>query len=92
MIEGTDIPFLPRGVRMHFDKLRDSWVLLAPERAITLDGIGHAILSEIDGQRSFAEITQTLATRYNAPAEDIAKDTAGFLGALRNRRFLEIRP
>lgn len=77
---------------MHFDKVRDNWVLLAPERAITLDGIGHAILSEVDGERSFSAITQILATRYNAPAKDIAKDTAGFLGALRNRRFLEMRP
>ncbi|WP_369954018.1 pyrroloquinoline quinone biosynthesis peptide chaperone PqqD [Sedimentitalea sp. XS_ASV28] len=92
VIENADIPFLPRGVRVHFDKVRDSWVLLAPERAITLDGIGHAILSEVDGERSFADITRILAARYNAPAEDIAKDTAGFLGALRNRRFLEIRP
>lgn len=86
----TDIPILPRGVRLHHDKVRDAWVLLAPERAITLDAIGHAILSEVDGTRNFGEITSTLAQRYEAPVEQIAKDSSGFLTALRNRRFLDV--
>ncbi|MGY9047808.1 coenzyme PQQ biosynthesis protein D [Puniceibacterium antarcticum] len=92
MIGPEDVPYLPRGVRVHRDRVRDAWVLLAPERAITLDAIGHAILSEIDGARSFGEITAALAAKYNAPAEDIAKDSAGFLGALQDRRFLEVMP
>lgn len=85
-----DIPYLPRGVRIHRDRVRDAWVLLAPERAITLDLVGHAILEELDGVRSFAEITQALSKVYNAPAEEIAKDSAGFLKALKDRRFLEV--
>lgn len=85
-----DVPALPRGVRLHYDRVREAWVLLAPERAVTLDQIGHAILSEIDGHRSLAEITQTLAEKYDAPAEQIAEDSAGFLSALRDRRFLDV--
>lgn len=92
MIEREDIPRLPRGVRLHFDEVRNVWVLLAPERAITLDGIGQAILSEIDGTRSFGTITDRLAVKYDAPAETIAKDSAGFLDALLDRRFLELCP
>ncbi|WP_299846747.1 pyrroloquinoline quinone biosynthesis peptide chaperone PqqD [uncultured Roseovarius sp.] len=91
MIDPSDIPYLPRGVRVHFDKVRDNWVLLAPERALTLDPIGHAILSEIDGNRTFQAITETLSAKYNAPAEQIAKDSAGFLSALQGRRFLEVQ-
>ena len=90
MITPADIPYLPRGVRLHFDKVRDNWVLLAPERAIRLDQIGHAILSEVDGKRSFQAITETLSEKYNAPAEQITKDSSGFLGALQERRFLEV--
>jgi len=92
MIGAGDIPYLPRGVRVHFDKVRDQWVLLAPERAITLDPIGHAILTELDGKSTFQAITETLSAKYNAPAEQIAQDSAGFLDALRNRRFLEVNP
>lgn len=89
-METSDIPALPRGVRLHHDKVRDAWVLLAPERAVTLDPVGHAILTEVDGARSFGEITRTLADRYNAPIEQIVNDSAGFLDALRDRRFLDV--
>lgn len=89
-MQPNEIPALPRGVRLHFDKIRDVWVLLAPERAVTLDPIGHAILTEVDGSRSFGEITSTLAQRYAAPVEQIAADSSGFLDALRNRRFLDV--
>lgn len=85
-----DIPILPRGVRLHFDAVRDTWVLLAPERAVTLDPIGHAILSQVDGLRSFEDITQVLADTYNAPRDQIASDSAAFLGGLRDRLFLDL--
>ncbi len=89
-METASIPALPRGVRLHFDKVRDAWVLLAPERAVTLDAIGHAILSEVDGARSFGQITATLAEKYNAPQDQIIADSNGFLTALANRRFLDV--
>ncbi|WP_120634967.1 pyrroloquinoline quinone biosynthesis peptide chaperone PqqD [Ruegeria sp. EL01] len=85
-----EIPTLPRGVRLHYDKVREKWVLLAPERAVTLDQIGHAILNEVDGQRSFLQITTALSERYNAPQDQIAEDSGGFLDALRARRFLDV--
>ena len=86
----TDIPVLPRGVRLHHDTVRDTWVLLAPERAVTLDPVGHAILSEVDGTRSFGEIASALAARYDAPVKEIRKDSAGFLEALRTRLYLDV--
>lgn len=89
-MQGSDVPALPRGVRLHFDKVRDTWVLLAPERAITLDMIGHAILQEVDGARSFQDITAALAEKYNASADQIRNDSSGFLDALFNRRFLDV--
>lgn len=91
MIDGTLIPVLPRGVRVHFDRVRDTWVLLAPERTVTLDAIGHAILSEVDGTRPFDQITRTLADKYQAPQDQIARDCAAFLKTLADRRFLDLR-
>ena len=86
------IPVIPRGVRMHHDRVRDRWVLLAPERTITLDAIGRAILSEIDGDRSFGSIVKTLADKYAAPAEDIARDAGEFIATLADRRILDVTP
>ena len=34
------VPVLPRGVRLHWDRVREVWVLLAPERAMKLDAVG----------------------------------------------------
>ncbi|WP_300035521.1 pyrroloquinoline quinone biosynthesis peptide chaperone PqqD [uncultured Roseobacter sp.] len=89
-MEAQDIPALPRGVRLHFDRVRDTWVLLAPERAVTLDGVGHAILNAVDGTRRFEEIVDHLAESFGAPQEQISSDSSGFLDALRDRRFLDV--
>lgn len=91
MIGADDIPVIPRGVRMQFDRVRDRWVLLAPERTVALDEIGRAILSEIDGARSFGEITARLAATYAAPEDEIAADSRAFLGTLIDRRYLEVK-
>ncbi len=83
------VPVLPRGVRLHYDRVRDQWVLLAPERAVALDAIGHAILKEIDGSRAFGSIVRGLAATYGAPEDQVAQDAGGFLRGLMDRRFLE---
>lgn len=84
-------PIILRGVRPHFDKVRNVWLLLAPERALKLDDIGRAILEQVDGKRSFAEITQILAEKYDAPVDRIAGDARTYLSGLMARRFVEAR-
>jgi pyrroloquinoline quinone biosynthesis protein D len=83
-------PFLPRGVRLRFCPVRQAWFLLAPERAMRLDAPGAAILQAVDGERSFAQIVEKLAGDFAAPAERIAADARGFLGALHARRMVEV--
>ena len=41
----TDRPVLPRGVRLHDDRVRGTKVLLGPETALMLDEIGAAIIA-----------------------------------------------
>ena len=87
----SDVPFIPRGVRLHFDKVRDLWVLLAPERTINLDPIGLAILREIDGTSTLSQIAENLSARYNAPVGEITSDISEFIVGLMDRRILEVR-
>jgi pyrroloquinoline quinone biosynthesis protein D len=87
----ADVPFLPRGVRMHRCKVRETWFLLAPERAMKLDDIGAAILGVVDGERSLAGIAAKLAADYNAPADMITGDARTFLAELMYRRMVEVR-
>ncbi len=86
------VPYLPRGVRLHHDAVRGAWMLLAPERALRLDQVGHAILSRVDGQTSLDAIARDLAETFNAPFDQILTDSAGYLNALIDRRILELRP
>lgn len=86
-----DRPYLPRGVRMRADHVRGGQVLLAPEKAVALDPIGEAILSRVNGQASFAEIVDDLATAYSAPRAQIEGDVQTFLQGLRARVFLMVR-
>jgi pyrroloquinoline quinone biosynthesis protein D len=85
------VPFLPRGVRLHDDRIRGIKVLLAPERALRLDPIGAAILQEVDGATSFGALVARLSERYAAPAERIAEDAGRFLEGLVERRLVELQ-
>ncbi len=85
-------PVLLRGVRTHWDAVRSTWVLLAPERALALDEIGAAILAETDGATTFGQIVERLAAKYNAPPEQIATDARRFLTGLIERRMAEALP
>lgn len=88
MISNACVPYLPRGVRLHDDRVRGIRVLLAPERAMQLDAVGDAILSELDGRRSIAEVILVLCDRYSAPADQIQGDVQEFLSGLVDRRMV----
>ena len=84
-------PFLPRGVRLRHDAVRDTHVLLGPERALMLDPIAHAILSRVDGNATEAEIVADLAATFGAPAEQVAGDVAAFLTDMRDKMLVAVR-
>lgn len=90
-IDPACIPVLPRGVRLHRDRVRGAEVLLGPERTLMLDAIGHAILTEVDGARSVARICDDLAARFGAPRDRVGADVATFLGDLADKRLLDLR-
>lgn len=80
---------LPRGVRLHQDKVRGIPVLLGPERALMLDGIGWAILSELEEALRFSVLVERLASRYDAPREQIESDVRAFLDDLQIQRLVD---
>jgi pyrroloquinoline quinone biosynthesis protein D len=84
------IPRLPRGVRMRYDEVRHTQMLLAPERAVRLDAVAAAILAEIDGKRTFRDIVDVLADKYAAPRQEIAADARTFLIDLMDKRMVEL--
>jgi pyrroloquinoline quinone biosynthesis protein D len=86
------IPKFARGVRLHHDKSRDAWVLLAPERVLQPDPVALEILRRVDGKASFAAIVDDLAASFSAPRERIEPDVETFLGGLAEKGFVEFLP
>jgi pyrroloquinoline quinone biosynthesis protein D len=84
------VPRLPRGVRLRYDRARDRWVLLAPERIFELDEIGFEILKRCDGTTSVAELAAALAKSFQADLEEVRMDVDAFLSDFANKRVLDL--
>lgn len=62
---GTEArPKLRRGVRLGYDAVRDTHVLMYPEGVAVLNETAAAVLDRCDGARTVDEITDSLASRY----------------------------
>jgi coenzyme PQQ biosynthesis protein PqqD len=90
MIADDARPRLPRGVRLREDKVRDRWVLLAPERVVKVNPIAVEILALCDGSRSLAEIVNGLAERFKADAGRVGTDVRALLASLAEKRMVEL--
>ena len=84
-ISADSVPRLPRGVKLRFDKTRDKWVVLAPERVFVPDDIAVEILKRCDGEASVTAIVDDLAAAFAAPREVIEKDVGALLQDLANK-------
>lgn len=87
-ITERSVPGLPAGVKLRFDKQREQWVILAPERLFVLDPIALEIVKRCDGKASVGEIVDALAQAYAAPRETILKDVGALLQDLADKRIL----
>ena len=86
----TSVPSLPRGVKLRFDKARDVWVLLAPERVFMPDQIAVEILKRCDGKAALANVIDDLANTFSAPRDQVAKDVKAMLQDLADKGMIEV--
>jgi pyrroloquinoline quinone biosynthesis protein D len=82
-------PKLPRGVRLREDKVRNRWVLLAPERIFEIDAIGVEILKLCDG-RELKAMIDDLGKTFEAEPDVIRGDVEAFLKGFAEKRVLEL--
>ena len=80
---------MPRGVRLHQDRVRGVPVLLGPERVLMLDEIGWAILSEVGDGLRLSALADRLAERFGAPRDEVAGDVRAFLNDLQAQRLVD---
>jgi pyrroloquinoline quinone biosynthesis protein D len=87
-ISDDAVPALPRGVKLRFDKTRDAWVLLAPERLLMPDEIAIEILKRCDGQASVATMVGELVEAFGAERDEVAADVKTFLQDLADKGMI----
>jgi len=83
--EPTSRPTLRRGVRLHYDRIRNTHVLLFPEGVLVPNPTATAILELCDGSSTVDQIAAALALRYHGVRPD---DITTILTRLTDRRVI----
>ncbi len=82
-------PVLSRMFRFQWEKAQNSYVLLYPEGMVKLNGPAGEVLALVDGQRTVADIIQTLQAKF-PDAEGIDRDILDFLGDAREQLWITL--
>ena len=88
LIGEASIPRLADHTRLRFDKQREQWMLLAPERLFVLDAVALAIVERCKGTATVAAIVDDLAAAYSAPRERILEDVNTLLQDLSDKGIM----
>ena len=88
VITAASIPSLPRGVKLRFDKARDVWVLLGPERIFNPNPIALEIIKRCDGTATVEAIVDDLAATFKADRGVIEQDVTALLQDLADKGIM----
>jgi pyrroloquinoline quinone biosynthesis protein D len=87
-VAGASVLRFAPHARFRFDAVRQTWVLLMPERLLLPDEQAVAVLRLIDGNRNADAIVTALGRQYEAPREAIAADVLAMLQDLVDKKVL----
>jgi pyrroloquinoline quinone biosynthesis protein D len=80
-------PRLARKARLRYEEVRQTDLLLLPERVVKLNPTGAAILRLCDGVRTVSEIAKELEGRYGQ--QNLENDVLGFLQQVSGQGWIE---
>ncbi|MFE5843350.1 pyrroloquinoline quinone biosynthesis peptide chaperone PqqD [Streptomyces niveus] len=80
-------PVLSRSVVLRHDRVRDTDLLVLPERVVVLRGSAGSVLRLCDGANDVGAIVATLAAQH--PGAPVADEVPVFLGRLRAEGWLK---
>ncbi|AJY49059.1 MULTISPECIES: pyrroloquinoline quinone biosynthesis peptide chaperone PqqD [Halomonadaceae] len=85
-----DIYQLRRGWRLQWEAIQGCHVILYPEGMVKLSTTAGAILEQVDGRQSVADIIATLQRRYPG-AETLTDDVVQFIEEARSNGWLTVK-
>ena len=89
-VEGNAVLRFAPHTRFRFDEVRQTWIVLAPERLMLPDEQAVEILQLIDGVRAVDGVIDELVGRYDAPRDVIAADVVKMLQDLVDKKVLRL--
>jgi len=84
----TKRPALRRGVRLTYDDVRQTHVVLFPEGVLVPNSTATAVLQRCDGESTVEQIVEALAQRYAGVRKE---DVESVLDRFAQRRVIEWR-
>ena len=81
---------LPSWVRLHFDQVRDRWVLLAPERVLFPCATSVTIIERLGEGREPRGPGHRTGREFEAPRVTISADVRRMLQGLADQGFLAV--
>lgn len=86
MIARDARPRLAAKARLRRDRVNGGWLLLYPERGLSLNATGADVVGLCTGEHTVGAIIDTLTARYSAASPGvIEREVLAFLGALADR-------
>ncbi|MCW5699252.1 MAG: pyrroloquinoline quinone biosynthesis peptide chaperone PqqD [Rhodospirillales bacterium] len=87
-VSENDKPRFAPHVRFTFDRRRERWVVLAPERMLIPDEISVEILQRCTGEASLAGIIDALSGEFDASRDEIAGDVLALVQDMTDKGVL----
>jgi coenzyme PQQ biosynthesis protein PqqD len=84
-IDRASRPKLAPKARLKWDRHEERFLLLYPERGLSLSETASAILKLCDGERTVEDIAVALAAESQAPIERVLADALAFLEAMHGK-------
>lgn len=85
-------PALAAKARLRRDSKNDSWLLLYPERGLSLSPTAASILKACDGERTVDAIVEELLREYtDRSAADVRADVLDFLEQMAKRGLVVVK-
>ncbi len=89
IVSAETILKLPRHAKLRFDKARDKWIILAPERVFELDEVAYEVISRCDGERSIEQVVDSLSEKFDQVSSDVIRtDVTSMLQNLADKGFV----
>lgn len=86
----TSRPRLAPGVRLRHDKVRDGWILLAPESLIEANAVAVEVLKRCTGEATLDALVDDLATTFSADRAVVNADVRALLSELVEKRLVDL--